>query len=102
MQNNPLAPAPLQVLPDTTNPLTSAAPTPADAYAANMQAYQHWIEQQRAAGVASGELDPQTGWPSSQAISNIPQQYANALIGSRTPLLAQYVPTAMRIGTTAR
>lgn len=101
MQANPLAPPPLQPLQDNSNPLTAATPTPADAYTANMQAYQQWAAQQRADGIAKGLLDPQTGLPTQAGMADAGQQYANALIGSRARLMAQYVPVAMRIGTPA-
>lgn len=81
-QPNPFVPN--RLFPDQGDPFAAAAPTPADAYTANAQAYQAWLAQQRASGVASGMIDPQTGWPTRNALIDAARQYGGALIGGTT------------------
>jgi hypothetical protein len=69
----------------TLNPLAATpklgtAPTPADAYDANSQAYTGWLAQQRASGVASGMIDPDTGWPTQNALVDAAHQWGSAMI----------------------
>jgi hypothetical protein len=77
---NPFVPN--QLFPDQSNPFAAAAPTPADAYTSNANAYQGWLAQQRASGVASGMLDPQTGWPTQNALIDAAKQYSGSLMAS--------------------
>jgi hypothetical protein len=77
---NPFVPN--QLFPDQGNPFAAAAPTPADAYTSNANAYQGWLAQQRASGVASGMLDPQTGWPTQNALIDAAKQYSGSLMAS--------------------
>ena len=58
----------------------AAAPTLADAWQHNAQAYGDWVEQQRADGVAKGLLDPVTGWPNQNALLDAAHQYADAVL----------------------
>jgi hypothetical protein len=75
-----------QLFPDQSNPFAAAAPTPADAYTSNANAYQGWLAQQRASGVASGMLDPQTGWPTGNALIDAARQYGGAMLaGTSAP-----------------
>lgn len=67
------------------------APTLADGWQYNAQAYQSWLDQQRASGVASGMLDPQTGWPTGNALLDAAKQYSGALMASTaTPGIRAY------------
>jgi hypothetical protein len=83
---NPLAdpgdaPPPGPVLnPLAATPKLGTAPTPADAYDANSQAYTGWLAQQRASGVASGMIDPNTGWPTQNALVDAAHQWGSAMI----------------------
>lgn len=77
---NPFVPN--RLFPDQGDPFAASAPTQADAYTANAQAYQSWLAQQRASGVASGMIDPQTGWPTSNALVDAFRQYGGAMLAS--------------------
>lgn len=73
--------APNRLFPDASDPFAAAAPTQADAVQYTAQAYQAWLDQQRQSGVASGMIDPQTGWPTGNALLDAARQYGGAMIG---------------------
>ena len=77
---NPLAPS---VVPagDPSNPLMQP-PTLADAWQYNAGKIGDWLAQQKANGVAQGTIDPQTGWPTQNALIDAARQYGTALMGS--------------------
>jgi hypothetical protein len=77
-QPNPFVPN--QLFPDQSNPFAAQAPTQADAYTATSNAYQSWLARERASGVASGMLDPQTGWPTQNSLVDAARQYGGAMI----------------------
>jgi hypothetical protein len=62
-----------------TQPL-APPPTQADAWDANSQAYSGWLAQQRASGVASGMIDPDSGWPTQNALLDAAHQWGSAMI----------------------
>lgn len=70
-----------RLFPDPNDPFASQAPTPADAWDSSAAAYQQWLDQQRQSGVQAGMLDPQTGWPTGNALIDAARQYGSALIG---------------------
>jgi hypothetical protein len=74
--------APNQLFPDQGNPFAAQAPTLADAWQSNAQAYGQWLDAQRQEGIARGLIDPQTGWPTGNALVDAARQYGSALIGS--------------------
>jgi hypothetical protein len=76
----PTGPPPNTLLGSRTQPL-APPPTAADAWDVNSNAYQTWLSQQKASGVASGMIDPQTGWPTANALVDAARQYGGALIG---------------------
>lgn len=70
------------LLPVSDNPLTAQAPTLADGWQANAQAYGDFVARERQSGVANGLLDSVTGWPTQNALIDAAHQYGAALIGS--------------------
>ena len=72
----------LQPMPTTSDPIAAGSPSLADGWTANANEYGIWAAKQRAAGVADGTLDPQTGWPTSKALTDAARQYGQALLGS--------------------
>jgi hypothetical protein len=71
--------------------LPTSAPVPlapppslADAWTANTKAYGDFVAQQRAAGVADGTLDPDTGWPTQKGYVDAARQTANGLLMGTT------------------
>jgi hypothetical protein len=64
-----------------TQPL-APPPTAADAWDVNSNAYQTWLSQQKASGVASGMIDPDTGLPTSNALIDAAKQYSGAMMAS--------------------
>jgi hypothetical protein len=46
----------------------------------NSNAYQTWLSQQKESGVASGMIDPQTGWPTANALVDAAHQWGSAMI----------------------
>lgn len=84
---NTLMPAAQPVLqPGWDNPLTAMGPTQADAFDATSKVYGDWIERERQSGVASGLLDPVTGWPTKAGLEDAAHQMAQSvLMGSTAP-----------------
>jgi hypothetical protein len=78
---NPLQP--LQAFDQNAdNPLNNSTPSLADAWGANANALSSWLAAQRADGIARGLIDPQTGWPTMNALTDAARQYGSALLGS--------------------
>ena len=76
---------------DQTNPLLRQAPSWADAYRYNSQAYSDWVARKRAEGVQLGTIDSQTGWPTKAGYLDAVQQYGNALLlGTTAPGMRAY------------
>jgi GNAT superfamily N-acetyltransferase len=78
---NPLAPVQVTDDSQSDNPFVAQSPTLADGWQANSRAYADWVAQQRADGVARGLIDPQTGWPTQNALIDAAHQFGGAMIG---------------------
>jgi len=56
-------------------------PDLADAYTATTKAYGGWLDSERESGVKAGLIDPESGWPTANALLDAAHQYGSALIG---------------------
>jgi hypothetical protein len=87
--DNPPTPASLL---NGATPL-AAPPTQADAFDANAKAYGDWVAKERADGVASGLIDPQTGWPTKAGLEDAAHQLADSmLMGTTAPGMKGVLP----------
>jgi hypothetical protein len=78
-------PPPNALLGPATQPL-APPPTQADAWDVNSNAYMTWLAQQKASGIASGMINPDTGWPTQNALLGAAHQYGSALMaGTSAP-----------------